>query len=1251
MRHSSQRGVALVVTLLMLSVITFLAVAFLALSRRDRVSVTQSQTQTDARLAAEAGLARAQAEIVARIRAKTNMNAVGLMVSRSYQNRVGFISGRSSPTNVNYNGPFANQQQYLIMLTNLYYDPRVPVFVPTNTGGGALDFRFFVDFNRNGRFETNGLQAELDRNGRPIVINGRTNLTDFVGDPEFIGLLERPQFNHTGTNRFAGRFAYLVVPVGMSLDLNTVHNYAKGVSGRDFSMTSDRFRRHQGVGSYELNFAAFLRDWNTNIYQAGDYSYFTNAGTPNGGIAFADALSLLKYRYGNDARTQPSINALVNANDFGNNALNEFRFNGVDYFAGFPAAIPPASVLNNSWAGSPNTNFLNDVQDMFDASKLGNDFVNRLRSISDDVASYDRYGFYRLLSQVSVDSRPAAKDRINLNYVNDPSKAAFTSGGYSNWLAIDFFTNVASRLIGLYVTNNNTTNFFAGRQIYVRNNAGGDYYNWLPVPPGFGLTNIPVYPTNYYNAEVHRLLQLAANLHDATTTSRYPSVFRPLYYKQGTNLSIVGYTNEIGTNFLRYPAYDLRTMATDNNLVSPGLVADVLAYGQPLVIGAKKGLPNFNEMAMLTRAAAQRKLELRRIRGRGGVTYETNQMLILSVTNEFAIEAWNSYTNDYQGNLALSGRYQSSVSFSNQFGPVSGMLGSPFVNPYLLTTNFTIVSNGWAKTSFVIPFFSGVQFLSNSIYRSDNRLVPLTDLATNHFERGRGFYAPQWLLQVNNRLLFAIVDRDARPVRPDGTTANGAVLDFVSFDNFGLSTNITRGIHDSIDTANPNALASMWDTNRVSGTTDVYPTKGIVNQMAVNVGDLNVNDWNSPNQIREKEKAIDALRRFLGMLPRYNPTNALPPTSDSWKAPYDATATFNAAIVWSANDPLVHYMAGDLRDGGNEYFKLSGDSVSLTNASAIQLTLGKLNNRYQPWDPKLFPGSTESLRDQTAASQSNVPQFDTDYKDSLVRWSDDWDFPTNKLASVGEMGRVHRGTPWQTIFFKAANAAADLDKWSSWSGSRMTHPTNDWLLPDLFTTAPSDLAARGLVSVNQSDAASWSAVLSGVLVRTNNLLRARQNREAKFDTIPIEPASPQILGMVDSINNHRAQLTNQASLFNSAGDILAVPELTIRSPFLNRELDQPKYGITDAAYESIPRQTLSLLHNGDARYLVYTFGQALKPADRSVVNQSGFLNLVTNYQITGEVVTRTLLRVESDSSRPTNNVRIVVEKYDVLPSD
>src|SRR5208282_449580 len=90
---NSQSGMALVITLILLSVTLVMAVAFLAISRRERNAVTTTTDTATARLAADAALANAEAQIVASIFATTNAAAYnfGLLVSTNYINRYGFV--------------------------------------------------------------------------------------------------------------------------------------------------------------------------------------------------------------------------------------------------------------------------------------------------------------------------------------------------------------------------------------------------------------------------------------------------------------------------------------------------------------------------------------------------------------------------------------------------------------------------------------------------------------------------------------------------------------------------------------------------------------------------------------------------------------------------------------------------------------------------------------------------------------------------------------------------------------------------------------------------------------------------------------------------------------------------------------------------------------------------------------------------------------------------------------------------------
>jgi len=71
------------------------------------------------------------------------------------------------------------------------------------------------------------------------------------------------------------------------------------------------------------------------------------------------------------------------------------------------------------------------------------------------------------------------------------------------------------------------------------------------------------------------------------------------------------------------------------------------------------------------------------------------------------------------------------------------------------------------------------------------------------------------------------------------------------------------------------------------------------------------------------------------------------------------------------------------------------------------------------------------------------------------------------------------------------------------------------------------------------------------------------------------------------------------------------------------------------------------------RFVIYSYGQALKPADRSVVTSGKYFGMVTNYQITAEVATRTVVRIEGVQTNPhsTTNLHAVIESFNVLPPD
>jgi hypothetical protein len=339
--------------------------------------------------------------------------------------------------------------------------------------------------------------------------------------------------------------------------------------------------------------------------------------------------------------------------------------------------------------------------------------------------------------------------------------------------------------------------------------------------------------------------------------------------------------------------------------------------------------------------------------------------------------------------------------------------------------------------------------------------------------------------------------------------------------------------------------------------------------------------------------------------------------------------------------------------------------------------LSNLNFAYQPWGGMHYlPGS----------SDLNANQFSTDarVKDPGLLQSDNWDFPTNRLPGIGWLGRIHRGTAWQTVDMKPSNISpAD---WITWANdnvfltngnsfiidAKLTHPTADYGLFDLFTTAVNENASYGRLNVNQTNLAAWSAVLSGVNVLSNSAtgpLPMLINPAGVYDSTNPTPVAL----IVNAINATRANtnsqngaaLVFQNGFFQHAGDVLATPQLSVASPFINTNGLQSRTGggLTDEVVERIPQQIMSLLTlNQTPRFVIYSYGQTLHPADHSLVTGGAFNGLCTNYQITAESATRAVVRVEGtpdqsftggkvDSQGRSYPPHIVVEQFNVLGPD
>jgi hypothetical protein len=1355
MKRHSQQGVALIITLILLAVVTVMAVAFLASSRRERGAVTTTTDTASARLAADAALAQAEAQIMAKVFVTTNTYNFGLVVSTNYING-GFdttVTGYD-PTNVNYNynsanggGPVAGNDA-LQNSANLLYSPRAPVFIQTNSANTAapLDFRFYLDLNRNGMFDTNGYVVEVDNNNNIV----RTNFNE-IGDPEWIGVLNHPDQPHGPNNRFIARYAFIAVPIGNGLDLNAIHNQARSglASGVVNSPTAnDTFMRNQGVGSWEINLAAFLADLNTNQWNpptienpANDPYDYLEPNNFNTGVAFDDARALLAYRYDNNFAYLPAA-YLVNFSLFANGSG---FLNNIDGYSQGPLMTTTTNInasgqnVGFPWAGADNTNQFFDMQELYNTNETaigvtGTNFTQRLQMAGSSTNTYDRYTFYRMMSQLGVDSAPE-QNQLNLNYRN-VTNGVIVPGMETNfypWSAVEFFTNAADRMLRAYSQDWLASDPADYMTTYdMTTNIGTPFFP-TNIPVSFGITNIPVWigASNQfvYSSAIQRVLQLAANIYDATTNNtaamlnNFPSVFRPTFNvvldQNGfTNVYINGYQQVVSVSGIN----DVQ-LSTPTNVTSLRLGPSVLnyangvnVYGVPWIIGAKKGFPNFNQFSMQEIVGVERRLQVTRpgINAASSVSYagfQTNQMYTMVITNWLGVDCWNSYSSNYvpvvpPGNLNIVAQDSLSMTLTNDDGMTPITQPASFANAVNITT-FWPGSAPWYggkpnANSFDIPLVTNFAMPLNPSYPTS------TNWWQYRFDSSTFYPIPNSLLfeaNVNNNFLFPhfvlLTTNYLQVFMLDGTH----VIDYVQFagpnSSLDLKTNIFTdssiggGTIGGTINGIGNGTLGVWNTNL---STSVGAPDGILNQIQVSRGGPPPTFdglWNSDNNTATPPEQQAFFAAFF--MPNNvanvvgwngNPRATAQNLELSVEAPYSPIRYVVQYTTWQANDPLVHYVAGDLNytvaTAGTPY-----PGINVFNYGQIITNLpdlGALNDHYSPWGGNpLYPPNANTPDDPNVVDAINLA-----VKDPLIYLSDNWDFPTNKLPTVGWLGRVHRGTPWQTVDLKSV--LPNTTTWANWTGDFLgngldaynSSPAQDRQLFDLFSTAFNDNATRGQLSVNvgandtnnpQAGLAAWSALFSGVVVPTNTI---------GGYTI-IQPAgaagSSSLLGqLVTNINATRATFINDDGLvgsFEHVGDILAAPFLTISNQWLFANNANTNV-INDEMYEWLPQQTLSLLRVGGSpqspmRYVVYCYGQTLKPAPNGIVVTGGpFFGMCTNYQIVSEIATRAVVRFNSVvtnvpamitnslnqlvwTNAPTpsfvTNNNAVIESFNVLPPE
>jgi len=775
-----------------------------------------------------------------------------------------------------------------------------------------------------------------------------------------------------------------------------------------------------------------------------------------------------------------------------------------------------------------------------------------------------------------------------------------------------FFTSAANRMLRActtqWATSYNTNN--NGTLVPVLNT---NYLATFNVSKAFGMTDIPVLVSNQfvYTPAVNRLLQLAANIYDATTTNLYPDIFRPVFnvvLENGyTDVYISGYTNQ--TSLITH-ANQMTVGANDGVLDPPvevttlPLGSNILAnvYGVPWIIGAKKGFPNFNAFSIESAFQLTRKLEVVRdtnAPSQPDITW-TNQMYLMNITNYMGLSCWNSYRSNYPGPVDILVRCSSSMMLTND---------NNLQPPYVFATNFAFAMEtspiwpGWNGTpkqpsgSFLVPLNAGVLTLTNAVYYYNEPnppnsalLLSAGDSPSNYLDKGIR-ELPQLGLLMTNRLQVAIIDysTNVSPLNASGPTV-GRIVDYVQLGGMDSSQLLNSALPE-------NDLNNFWNTNyNVIGN-----LVGIFNQILMSkYGTVNgvtptgAGAWSSAqipggpagNVSPPAQQAF--FRGFFTIGGLYSYGGQLyVNTQTVMQAPYTPMAIAIQHTTWEANDPLVHYLSSDLVP----------HTVNLQAVDWGSQSFYTPTTHYQPWG--MPPPTYVSGVDQNPCNLA--------FKDPLVRASDYWNFPTGQLSNLNWLGQVHRGTPWQTVYLKSTNildwvnnlGQNGIDTWRTWTGdfnsfdAANSAPVEDWHLAGLLSPLLTTNSPVTLVSVNNSDPNAWLVLFDGMTVLTN-ILTDIQIRfpviPPQFATIVVSSNSPQASILASAIQSARVNQPGQ--FFAGIGDILAIPQLAEQSPFLNvSSAVQRTNGISDQAYEAIPSQLLPLLRADSVGSAAFDNGQ------------------------------------------------------------
>ena len=118
---------------------------------------------------------------------------------------------------------------------------------------------------------------------------------------------------------------------------------------------------------------------------------------------------------------------------------------------------------------------------------------------------------------------------------------------------------------------------------------------------------------------------------------------------------------------------------------------------------------------------------------------------------------------------------------------------------------------------------------------------------------------------------------------------------------------------------------------------------------------------------------------------------------------YNPSNGWNYPVTFVANDPMVHYTVGDLIWPGYTQCPSTVEYRWRRDAASDDATAYCFRPPIPAWGIPKGAQATDML-----------------FKDPQVGVgsASAWQFPSNKYPSIGWLGRVHRGTPWQTVYFQ-----------------------------------------------------------------------------------------------------------------------------------------------------------------------------------------------------------------------------------------